>query len=292
MSAKLALGTVQFGLNYGVSNAHGCVSQSEVLDILNTAKMGGIRVLDTAALYGNSEEVLGRSGLSCFDVVTKTPRFAAKQILSEHVNTLIETFKQSCVKLQQNTLHGLLVHHVDDILAPGGQQLWRAMLQLREAGLVRRIGASVYESSQIDELLMRFNPDLIQLPINVLDQRLLKGGHLEKLKERGVEVHARSAFLQGLLLMNPPDTHAYFEPIRQLLERFKVAANDQGMTPLQASLAFVRDIAGIDQVVIGVTKSTELKQCIEDFENTSNFSGEGLACDMPAYINPALWRIS
>lgn len=292
MASKLALGTVQFGLDYGVSNTAGRTNAEMVGVILSEAKSHGINMLDTAALYGESEAVLGRQDLSGFNVVTKTLRFATAQIEADHADVLLQMFQQSRKKLQQESLYGLLVHHVDDLLAPGGELLWAAMQSLKEAGVVKHIGASVYEGHQIDALLARFTPDLIQLPVNILDQRLVKTGHIEKLKSRGVEVHARSAFLQGLLLMSPVKVSAYFDPVRPLLRRCREAATEQGMTPVQAALAYVRDLPGIDRVVVGVTSRDELRQCAEDFAQAGRFSGEGLACDEPSFVNPAFWRLS
>lgn len=292
MAAKLALGTVQFGLDYGVSNTAGRTSAEMVGAILNEARTHGIDMLDTAALYGESEAVLGRQGLNGFNIVTKTPRFATAQIEAGQADVLLQTSQQSRKKLQQESLYGLLAHHVDDLLAPGGELLWSAMQSLKETGVVAHIGASVYEGQQIDALLKRFTPDLIQLPVNILDQRLVKTGHIEKLKARGVEVHARSAFLQGLLLMSPEKVSAYFDPVRPLLRRCREAAAEQEMTPVQATLAYVRDLPGIDRVVVGVTSRDELRQCVEDFAHAGNFSGAGLACDESAFVNPALWRLT
>lgn len=292
MAAKLALGTVQFGLDYGVSNTAGQINEAMVGTILSKAKSYGINMLDTAALYGESEAVLGQQDLSGFNIVTKTPRFATEQIAEGQAEVLAQTFQQSRKKLQQQSLYGLLAHHVDDLLAPGGETLWSAMQNLKESGAVARIGASVYEGHQIDALLERFTPDLIQLPVNILDQRLVKTGHIEKLKALGVEVHARSAFLQGLLLMSPEKVSAYFDPICHQLRQCKDAATAQGMTPLQAALAYVRDLPGVDQVVVGVTSVEELRQCAEAFAQAEHFSGEGLACDESAFVNPALWRLT
>ena len=292
MTARLALGTAQFGLDYGITNTAGRVPAGTVSAILEEARLHGINMLDTAALYGASEEALGQQNLDGFDLVTKTPRFATAEIVSEQVDELIQVFRRSRERLHRQSLYGLLSHHVNDLLAPGGERLWVAMQELKAAGDVERIGASVYEGQQIDALLDRFSPDLIQLPVNVLDQRLVNGRYIETLKERGVEVHARSVFLQGLLLMQPENTPGYFAPLRPLLRRYREVAAEQGLTPTQAALAYVRDLPGIDMVVVGVTDRAQLCQCAEDFAQTRHFAGTGLACDDPSFVNPALWRLT
>ena len=133
--------------------------------------------------------------------------------------------------------------------------------------------------------------DLIQLPLSVLDQRMLSSGHLEMLKNEGVEIHVRSAFLQGLLLMSLDEIPEFFKPIKPLLARWHAAARDQGLTVNQAALIFVRDIPFVDKVVIGVNSLEQFNSCVEDFSTEASFDAVGLGCDNPLYLNPSLWEI-
>jgi aryl-alcohol dehydrogenase-like predicted oxidoreductase len=139
-------------------------------------------------------------------------------------------------------------------------------------------------------LLKKFTPDIVQLPLNVFDQRLVHGGWLKRLKDEGVEIHVRSVFLQGLLLMSLDDIPVYFDPIRPLLARWHGSARDQGMSTIQAALAFVRDLPEIDTVLIGVESLPQLQVCLDNFSNPLPFDAKGLACDDPAFVNPAFWR--
>jgi aryl-alcohol dehydrogenase-like predicted oxidoreductase len=125
----------------------------------------------------------------------------------------------------------------------------------------------------------------------VLDQRMLSNGQLQLLKEKGVEVHARSVFLQGLLLMPLNKVPAYFDPIRPLLARWHANANAQGMTPVQAALSFVRDIPYIDTVLVGVDDTVQFQACLKDFSVETSFDASSLACNDPMFVNPALWKI-
>lgn len=291
MAAELGLGTVQFGVDYGVSNRSGKTSDYDVKNILKLAREKGIRYLDTAALYGDSEEVLGRQNLSGFKIITKTPRFAVKEIQREHVDDLIRVFQRSLSYLNTESVYGLLSHHVDDLLAPGGDALWEAMLDLKSNGKAIKIGASVYDGSQIDKLLERYSLDLIQLPINVLDQRLILGGQLDRLKERNVEIHARSVFLQGLLLMNKDEVPEFFMPIRTILEKWWKAIEAKNISPAMAALAFVRDLPQIDAVIVGVNNVSQLEETLSFFSEKIQFDAEGLHCSESLYLNPANWRI-
>lgn len=289
MTAVLGLGTVQFGTTYGVSNTQGMPSSEGVHDILVEARCHGVHVLDTAALYGASEEVLGQQDLSGFKIVTKTPRFASSTIQLSQADELKNTFQRSLQHLGQESVYALLSHHADDLLAPGGDYLWRAMEDIKQQGGALKIGVSVYSGCQIDELMDRYPLDIVQLPFNVLDQRLDQGGQLERLNKAGVEVHARSTFLQGLLLMDTPP--AYFKPISSYIKRWHSAVAEQGVSATQAALAFVRDQPAIDVVLVGVTEVNQLLECVKDFEDQFKFDGYGLHCNIPEFVDPSKWKI-
>ena len=183
------------------------------------------------------------------------------------------------------------MHHAEDILVPGGNEIVSTMMQLKEKGQVEKIGVSVYDSKQVDAVMEIFIPDLIQLPLSVLDQRMLSSGHLAMLKKEGVEIHVRSIFLQGLLLMPLDKIPAYFEPIKPLLTRWHDAAQVQGLTVNQAALLFIRGIPYVDKVIIGVDSLAQFNSCVEDFSIEEGFDAIGLACDNPIFLNPSLWEL-
>lgn len=292
---KLGLGTVQFGLNYGISNRAGKTAPLEAREILGLAAQHGIRVLDTAAGYGESEEVLGLalSETRWFSVVTKTPAFRGKQITDASAGELKRSFHDSLRKLQQPKIYGLLAHSADDLLAPGGERLVEAMLELKGRGLVSKIGASVYGSAQVEALLERCPIDLIQLPLNVFDQRLLAGGQLRHLKDAGIEVHARSVFLQGLLLMPAAGLPAYFDPIREHLACFHAFARDSGMSPIQAALDFALGVAEVDHVILGVNTRHQLLEILsQPPAGAKPEAWRKFALDQTAMLDPSQWRLN
>ena len=196
---KLALGTVQFGLHYGIANEAGQVSLGEAQSVLSLAKANEIDVLDTAIAYGASEEVLGKVGIDGFRVVTKFPSLPDDQNNVAH--WVIEQVRESLARLGQKKLYGLLLHRSEDLLGSKGGQLLQALADLKNDGFVQKIGFSIYSPDEIDEVYKKIKIDLVQAPLNVVDRRLQSSGWLDRLKDDGVEVHTRSAFLQGLLLM-------------------------------------------------------------------------------------------
>jgi len=288
--AALGLGTVQWGIPYGIANKAGQTPRSEVRVILERARAHGVKLLDTASQYGEAEIVLSENNPSAFQIVTKTPSFGGESITPEHALALANTFRGSLERLGVDLTYGLLLHRVDDLFRPGGEKLLRVMEDLKEQGLVRKIGISVYDEQQIDAVLRLFTPDIVQLPFNVLDQRLLQSGHIAKLHDAGAEIHVRSVFLQGLLLMRLAQVPEYFDPIRPLLVRWHEAAADQDMTPIQAALAFVRDTAGVDVVLVGVENAKQINDCISDFGLDTTFGAAGLACNDKHYVNPTCWK--
>lgn len=288
---KLGLGTVQWGLSYGVTNTSGVTPPESVSAILAEARHRGIEILDTASLYGDAESALGANSLDKFRVVTKTPKFDLAIIGKGQSDRLVEVFHQSLSRLKSAKVYGLLSHHAPDLIAPGGAALVAAMQDLKEKGFVEKVGVSVYDGEQVDALLKVFKPDIVQLPFSVLDQRMLVNGQLERLKNLEVEIHVRSVFLQGLLLMPPPQVPAYFSSLTPLLEKWHTAAKESGATPRQAALAFVRDIPYIDTVLVGVENLSQFQECVEDFSAAVDFDASNLACNEPMFVNPALWRV-
>jgi aryl-alcohol dehydrogenase-like predicted oxidoreductase len=260
---KLGLGTVQFGMPYGIAHRGEAAASGELAAILRRAAESGIDCLDTAPAYGESEARLGSAmGDTTFRIVTKTPAFRADEISAADGALVRSTFMQSLERLRRPRIYGLLVHHAGDLLKPGGRRLAEAMQDLKRDGLVEKIGLSVYTGDEIDRALDIFEPDLVQLPVNVFDQRLLQSGHVERLRRRGIEIHARSVFLQGLLLMNPDAVPDYFSPLRETLADYATRLNAMGMTRLQGALAFVRGLDAIDYAIVGAQSSEQLEEIV------------------------------
>lgn len=291
MAARLGLGTVQWGTAYGISNLAGITSEGEVARILAAAGSHGVNLLDTAVAYGQAEAVLGRNDLGCFRIVTKTPVFKSEKIVEDHAQALTDSLLSSLRTLAVPRLYGLLVHHADDLLAPGGWRLVATLQALKTQGLVDKIGVSIYRDDQLEQLLNFFIPDVVQLPLNVFDQRLILNGRLAQLKAMGVEIHVRSAFLQGLLLMEPTLVPAYFSPIAPLFQAWHGRVKEHHMSPVQAALAFVRDQSSVDVVLVGVSSVNEFSECLEQFSRPGSFDASGLECSDSAFTNPSQWKL-
>lgn len=291
---KFGLGTVQFGVDYGISNNRGCVPESEVENILLEAEGSGVWLLDTAAHYGTSEEVIGRNlpPDHRFKIVTKTMIVSSDKITASDEKRLEDTLNESLRRLKSNSVYGLLVHSADNVLAPGGHHIVNALLRVKAQGKTQKIGVSVYSPDQISSILEIFTPDLIQLPINIFDQRMLKTGTLNKLKSLGVEIHARSLYLQGLLLMPLGKLDSRFMDYLPHFELYQEFLIEKKMTPIQAVFAFVRGLEGlIDVALIGVTNKNELAEnaCNWKAGSSRRQDFSHLSTDEEFIINPLSW---
>jgi aryl-alcohol dehydrogenase-like predicted oxidoreductase len=290
---RIGLGTAQFGFDYGVSNRHGRPTESEISAILAYAIEAGVRYVDTAAGYDDAEVLLGRLLPSdhAMRIVTKTQPVADQAIEPRHARELTETLQRSRDRLRVEQLYGLLLHHVSDLAKPGAEYLVEALKEARARRLVSRIGVSIYDADELGLAEGRFAPDLVQLPLNVLDRRLLDAGSLARLKTRGAEIHARSVFLQGLLLMEPLELPDYFMSMRNSLTALRRRWEESALQPLAGCLAFVLGCPEVDAVIVGVNRRSELEQIDAAAANLADQDidlGAIPAVD-PTYFNPSRW---
>lgn len=286
--SRLALGTVQFGLDYGVANSGGRVTVEEAHKIMRQAELNGVDTLDTAIAYGASEATLGQVGVEGWSVITKLPALPADcQEVGAWVTTQIE---QSISRLGVRQLQGVLLHRPDDLLGYNASSLVKALEALKADGLTRQIGVSIYAPEQLERLTAIMALDLVQAPLNILDCRLIASGWASRLKDRGMEIHVRSAFLQGLLLMPSDQRPAKFSLWSEIWIEWSRWLERIGLTPLQACLAYVLGVAEVDRVVVGVDSLVQLNEIF--------VASQAVLPSLPDWpqpiemklINPGLWN--
>jgi len=289
--ARIALGTVQFGMKYGISNVSGQVKNLEVKKILDRASDYNIASIDTAAVYGDSEEIIGNIGVSNFNVVTKLPAITSGVDISSWALICLNT---SLKKLNLNKIYGLLVHRSEDLLGVNGNRLYKSLCSLKHLGLVQKIGVSIYSPKELDLLYENnISLDIVQSPFNIFDRRLKSSGWLERLKFDGVEVHIRSIFLQGLLLQKLENIDSYFYKWRELLNNFDQWAHESGLSRVEACVNFALSQKEIDKVIVGVLTDNQLKEIIFASEKKYNIKIPGyFELNDKKLINPTYWNIS
>ena len=288
-SHKLALGTAQFGLKYGLANMADKVPSDMVAQLLKIASACDITMLDTAIAYGDSEQVLGRYNLTKFEVVSKLP--AVPSDCSSVEEWVLEQTIASLKRLKTDKLHDLLLHKPAQLLETNGEKIYKSILKLKEQGIVDQIGVSVYGPDELSELIKRFDFDVIQAPMNIFDRRMENTGMLKQLKKAGVAIHIRSAFLQGLLLMPSEKIPVYFAPWAPLIKQYHQWLNQQSLSPLQACLSYLNQHSDIDKIIVGVDDIWQLKQIIAAIDAPIADMPDFLQSVDEGLINPSRWQL-
>jgi aryl-alcohol dehydrogenase-like predicted oxidoreductase len=256
-----------------------------VARLLACARSLGIDTLDTAVGYGESEALLGSVGVAGWRIVSKLPPGAWEGEAAR----LRERLEGCLARLGVPRLAGFLLHRSRDLLGPGGAALYRALAAAREAGLVERIGVSIYDPAELDLLVPRFGLDLVQAPFNVLDRRLETTGWLDRLVAGGTEVHTRSAFLQGLLVMAPgarPQAFARWAPLLAAWDRWLA---ESGQSAVQACLGFVLSSPGVDRVVVGFDNAQQLLEAAAAADGPHSLPPATLSSTDVCLIEPSRW---
>ena len=271
MFEKLCLGTAQFGMQYGVANKSGIVSNESLDEIIKLARISGVNTIDTAALYGNVEQRLGRAGISDWQVVSKLRGVESNNTglgLKEWLNNELGT---TLTNLNISNLYGYLLHRPMDLTSNEGSELYRFLLDSKHQGKIEKIGYSVYSIDELEILLSKYPPDLIQIPLNILDRKLVNSGWASKLKDLGIEIHTRSAFLQGLLLMSESDRPEKFNHWNSLWVRWTNWLKTENISAMEACLQFVYSIQEVDKFVIGIDQIEQLKEILSIQPTKMNF---------------------
>ena len=289
-ASKLSIGSAQFGLNYGITNKSGKVNHSDVSNILELAKKNNVNHIDTAISYGDSESILGKVGVKDFRISTKLPPLLG--IDSNFYNLIKEMMLESISRLKINTLDYVLLHRPEDLIGSRGKNIKNALLKLKSDGLVKKIGISIYSPSILNDIACIKDLDIVQSPLNVFDQRIIKSGWLSKLKDLNIIFHARSIFLQGLLLSNKNNIPSYFYQWKDEFEDWEDFTNKNNISKLYAAIKFVNEITEVDKLIIGFEDQKQFMQSIEAFNNTEKYriNYDGLSSDDDKLINPLNWK--
>jgi aryl-alcohol dehydrogenase-like predicted oxidoreductase len=284
---KLAIGTVQFGLNYGVANHSGQMTLEQAREVLALARLNGIADLDTAISYGDAEFRLGQIGVEGFRVITKLPALPSNT--TDASNWIKSQLTASLRRLGCSSIYGLMLHKPADLLGPHGSALRHALQDLQEHGLVEKLGISIYGPMELEELMPLVPWGLVQAPFNLVDRRLERSGWLARLKEREVEVHTRSAFLQGLLLTPSSALPPKFSPWMGLWKKWQEWQCASPYSALSTCLAFVHSFPEVDRVVVGVDGPAHLQGILAAVAEPAPSIWPELASDDEQLINPSRW---
>lgn len=274
---NLVLGTVQFGLQYGVNSA-GRPSEEAVKGILEEASQGGITILDTSSAYGNSEEILG-------ECITPEEEFKIVSKYPKDVIPVREMFRGSLKRLKVKQLYGYLLHHFE--VYKNNPKVWDDFISLKESGKVQKIGFSLYTPEELQLILDNKSPfDLIQVPFNIFDKKFLP--LMKEAHEKGVEIHVRSTFLQGLFFKNRDALPEKLKPMKKYLLQLDEFSKHSGLSISEIALNYNLQNPYIDGVLIGVDNVDQLKMNLASVKNTPiDFEIEVKEQEL---LNPVNWK--
>jgi len=267
MKTQLCLGTVQFGLEYGINNKTGQLSENDVFHLLDTAYNKGVRVLDTAGAYGNAEELLGRYIKSRNRTDLKLISKLMPKIESEGKNKsslVVNSVSDALSRLNMSCLDGFLLHNPEQIY---DESIVEGLIQAKNKGYVNHIGLSSYKIKHVEYAVDRYSIDYIQMPFNIFDHRLVTTGLVDKCKEKGVKIFARSPFLQGLFFMEPAEAEKKIEGVFEHLLDFNRLINYYELDRAFAALRFLIDSNIADYAVFGVDNIRQLEEIVEIYES-------------------------
>ena len=265
----MTLGTVQLGMNYGIANNDGKPDEAKSFAILRSALENGVNSLDTARAYGDSEEVIGRflktwEGETPF-ITTKIKKFQG-ETEKELEAYAVESLETSLEKLGVSCVDAVMLHAAGDIFAHG-QKIVDILERLVKRGYTKKVGVSVYNTEEIDEMLKYDALTVTQVPMSIFDQRLIAGGSVAKLAQRDYTVFVRSVFLQGLFFLDPDtmDDPILVEHAAPKIRLLRQIAAAEGMTVAQLAIAFMRDCVGVTSLVLGADTPEQVKNNIDYF---------------------------
>jgi aryl-alcohol dehydrogenase-like predicted oxidoreductase len=286
---KIAIGTANFGMQYGIANSQGKLSKNSVAEILGLAKSLGVTCLDTANAYGESQKVLGEFGVRDWKVVSKISSVPQNCLdINSFVCAQIDLILSS---LNLSEFDTVLVHNAKDLIGEIGYEVYKALDDAKSRGQVEKIGVSIYDPNDLESITSRFRLDVVQAPINVFDNRLQDSGWLDRLVSMGVEVHARSVFLQGVLLSANAQNNDFFKPWKETFEKWNRFAESSGTSALMNCIKHVNSFDKVTFAVVGIDSAQNLSEVFDAFsEQPQRIDEDDFGVDSQL-INPASWCV-
>lgn len=271
MKNKFCLGTVQFGLKYGINNQiNRQPNENECFDILQEAIKNKIEYFDTASVYGNAEEVLG-----AYRALEKQGKIITKLSPINEVidNNIVEYILRECrhslYRLNCNKLDGYLLHRAKDMYK---KDVIKGLQECKNQNLVKNIGISIYEPEDALYAVNNLDIDYIQIPYNILDQRLNHNNFFLITKKKNIKVFARSSYLQGLLLMDLNEIKIKMPLAFEYIKIFDDICKDYNYSRKEAAFLFCYMNSGIDYLVFGVDTKKQLIENMNMIKKKEYFS--------------------
>ena len=283
---KLVIGSAQLGMNYGLFNNRK-INHKEFKKIEKLVLKSKVNFIDTAISYGDSENIIGSSKLKNLHIITKIKLPSKKNILVR--DWVLKEISKSLYKLKIKKIYGVLIHDYKDLLGKCGQDYLLSLQELKKKKIIKKIGISIYDSHEIKKIWKFWKPDLIQVPFNPLDNRILHSGWVDVFRKFKVKIFARSVFLQGLLI-NEDNSFIVNKNYLILLNKFKNWCYKNNISLLQACIHFVKQFKKIDYLVVGFNNYNQLKEIIDVFNKKQIIIPKKFSTNKKSLIDPRKWN--
>ena len=287
MRNKIILGSANFDQIYGIKKNF--IKKSEIKKLFDLALKNKIKTIDTSPLYNKSEKIIGLLNNNRFKIISKISK-PPKNIKRENIQKwLKQNVMISLKNLKIKKFECLLLHNANSLLSKNGDEIYKGIRNMKINGFTSKIGVSIYDFNVLDKILKKFKFNLIQAPFNILDQRLVKEGWLKKLKKRKIEVHVRSIFLQGILLLKHNQLPKKLKKLNKKLMIWKNWLEKNKFSSLQVCLSFVLNQNQLDGVVVGYNSASQLNQILKLKKIHNNFTLPNLNIKDKKLIDPRKW---
>lgn len=289
---KLAIGTAQFGHKYGFNNQRLVPKKFQVREILNKATKKNFNFLDTAFHYGNAEKIIGELTpiKHNLKIITKSIKFNSKCLNYNDASNMEKEFYNSLRKLRMEKIYAFLIHRGSDLLIKNGDLLFNKMKTLQKTGIIKKIGVSCYEQDEVRQIIDRYDIDLIQIPINIMNQNMIENEFLKDVKSKNIEIHARSIFLQGFLAHNETLARYPNKTIEQNIKKINYELKKKNISSKEAAIHFVDQIPEIDVGVFGVESIKHLNEISEiHTKKTFKLDLQKFKIKNKKLVNPSFW---
>lgn len=257
--SQLTLGTVQLGMPYGISNQTGAPSPEESIRMLQCAVEGGVNTFDTARGYGNAEQVLAQylEVAAVSPVVVSKFRISAGD-LEGAWNEAESSVRESLRVLNLPKLPVCLLHKGPGPMEVPMKVVPEVLRRLKQEGLIDIGGISAFYPEDVDFFLDEEEVEATQIPMSVMDQRLIRNGQLTGLRQRNKLVFVRSVFLQGLFFMEEEALKGNLAAAAPYLRQLRNLASEAGMSVAQLAFSFIRDLPAVSSIVIGAVNTEQV----------------------------------
>lgn len=287
--SRVILGSAQFAGGYGIANDQIKFNINEIYEILDYSLDIGINKIDTANAYENAEFILGNFGANQFRIITKIPK--KDKVSISYPEWMEKKLEESLNRLKLETIYCLHLHSPEDLLTLEGESIILKLEELKRNRLIKKIGFSVYNSKQLKDLLNVMKPDIVQVPLNVFDQRLIKDGTLGALKDMKIKIHIRSIFLQGLMLMEAKERPEYFDKWKDLFDKWDQWNNHKLRNKINSCLNFSMNLENVSNIIIGVDSLQQLKELYGNEIINDFLLPDDLCTEDEDLLDPRRWQI-